>query len=703
MEKQLSVKDRQDPGEKASLRSALKGRYLMLIKGEPLYSSQNDIDNRLWRVVFYSQLEELKKQCKREGQKDALFAFIEEVKIFYEELLDALLEQKDDTSWEYSVDDRGKPVSVNTALIRLLSSCQNHLGDLSRYREVYDSDECKDWEIAIEWYTAAHRSNPFSGNPHNQLAVLAHYSEDYLEAVYRYYRSLAAREPFLATRENLINFFEKIRRNSVLRTQSCRYDPSQRAWHVSPHSSYSISAFTTAFLSVHGMLFTRTNLECFDITLDYVAAMLNTLLSRPEATEELLMRLMAMNIFTVHNASYRPEGYRPTAADDQQRQVLKAKALELAFTFFACIADMDVTAGHASLCVFINWITNDDEILPALLAAVPEAELFSRLSRLVSTLSHFAGTAQPTEEMLVEEMYLHGFVCLNQWGIIDAKVGQRCCSMSGGSAKRLQRLQPFIRHAKMHGFLVDDGSTLVSTKEVQQVPSFSITEQHAKGKGTKGGKGVVGPRKGGNNRAQGGKSGKGKGKGSVGQPGDVGINRKGDRQKQKPQEPVCDEESDEETVLLQPGQYGMEKEAPAVATLEQGINNLLMHSKQQQPSMTSQSQAQVQGIDLSSVLKTMDTGASQITLSQAKDMLPMDLMLSQTQHTQHDEGMWGIPPTQQFQMQHHQHQHQVQFAPSASLYSSLKGADQQDFQLQQPAWQTANAAPWSNTAGYYHT
>ena len=46
-----------------------------------------------------------------------------------------------------------------------------------------------------------------AGNAHNQLAVLAAYLDNNFNAVYRYMRSLAVRNPFLMARENLVKQF----------------------------------------------------------------------------------------------------------------------------------------------------------------------------------------------------------------------------------------------------------------------------------------------------------------------------------------------------------------------------------------------------------------------------------------------------------------------------------------------------------------
>lgn len=98
------------------------------------------------------------------------------------------------------------------------------LGDLARYLELYsDKNGEKDYSQAAKFYHKAIDCSPTNGNAHNQLAVLATYKNDELEAVYRYacrlinsltacdryIRSLTVAKPFASTKENLIILFDK--------------------------------------------------------------------------------------------------------------------------------------------------------------------------------------------------------------------------------------------------------------------------------------------------------------------------------------------------------------------------------------------------------------------------------------------------------------------------------------------------------------
>ncbi|KAF5178592.1 Smg7l [Thalictrum thalictroides] len=95
----------------------------------------------------------------------------------------------------------------------LCHRCLVCLGDLARYREIYGNPDgqTRSWSTAATHYLKASTIWPNSGNPHNQLAVLARYVDDQLLALYHCIRSLAVKEPFPGAWENLILLFEKNR------------------------------------------------------------------------------------------------------------------------------------------------------------------------------------------------------------------------------------------------------------------------------------------------------------------------------------------------------------------------------------------------------------------------------------------------------------------------------------------------------------
>ncbi|XWS19613.1 hypothetical protein CRYUN_Cryun31cG0030600 [Craigia yunnanensis] len=85
------------------------------------------------------------------------------------------------------------------------------LGDLARYMEQFEKSSVQkhNWSIAATYYLEAAIIWPDSGNPQNQLAVLATYVGDEFLALYHCVRSLAVKEPFPDAWNNLILLFER--------------------------------------------------------------------------------------------------------------------------------------------------------------------------------------------------------------------------------------------------------------------------------------------------------------------------------------------------------------------------------------------------------------------------------------------------------------------------------------------------------------
>ena len=72
------------------------------------------------------------------------------------------------------------------------------LGDLARYRELCKKPDVqsRNWSVAATYYLGATMIWSDSGNPQNQLVVLAIYVGDEFLALYHCVRSLAVKEPF---------------------------------------------------------------------------------------------------------------------------------------------------------------------------------------------------------------------------------------------------------------------------------------------------------------------------------------------------------------------------------------------------------------------------------------------------------------------------------------------------------------------------
>ncbi|KAK1291532.1 Protein SMG7 [Acorus calamus] len=280
--------------------------------------------------------------------------------------------------------------------------CLIYLGDLARYKGLYgDGDSVsREYAAASSYYIQASSLWPSSGNPHHQLAILASYSGDDLVAIYRYFRSLAAEAPFSTARDNLIIAFEKNRqiysqlpgnlKAPPVKTAPGRMNGKGRGRgdmkvlskdskvesvsinEVKPSISDTYKAFSTRFVRLNGILFTRTSLETFGDIFSAVISDLHELLSSgPEekfnfgsdATDNglVFVRLVTVLIFTVHNV--KKESESQSYAEILQRSVLLQNAFTAAFEFVGHILKLcaqlhDLSSSYLlpSILVFIEWL-----------------------------------------------------------------------------------------------------------------------------------------------------------------------------------------------------------------------------------------------------------------------------------------------------------------------------------------------------------
>ncbi|XP_073003497.1 nonsense-mediated mRNA decay factor SMG7-like [Typha latifolia] len=285
--------------------------------------------------------------------------------------------------------------------------CLIYLGDLARYKGLYgEGDSVKrEYAAASSYYKQAASLCPSSGNTHHQLAILASYFGDDLLAVYRYFRSLAVDIPFSTARDNLIIAFEKNRQNysqlpSNTKAPAARILPTRSAGRGrgrdakvlakelktdatpvkerEPTIPEIFKAFSTRFVRLNGILFTRTSLETFGEIFSSVISDLHDLVSSgPEeglnfssdAAENalIIVRLIAILIFTVHNVKRESEGL--SYAEILQRTLLLKNAFTAAFEFVGhilkrCIELHDIASSTylPAILVYIEWLACHPDI-----------------------------------------------------------------------------------------------------------------------------------------------------------------------------------------------------------------------------------------------------------------------------------------------------------------------------------------------------
>lgn len=242
--KQALKTSQPDEREVKALRTGLMGSYERMLVLDYELASKNQVEQNLWKIVFYKRIEEFRKRHgktsallddpdKKERAKQALsqitaaFArFLDKSSRFYMSLLRKLLvacnvslagytdHGEDDEGPSFVRCDESSPKHRERKKAMLMSSerCLIFLGDLERYRSLYMEKELeRDWSAAERHYRTAALLTPHVGNPHNQLAVLATYCGADLEGMFHYARAALVPQPFATARENLALLLDKNR------------------------------------------------------------------------------------------------------------------------------------------------------------------------------------------------------------------------------------------------------------------------------------------------------------------------------------------------------------------------------------------------------------------------------------------------------------------------------------------------------------
>eukprot|EP01027_Heterolobosea_sp_BB2_P010046 GEZU01014792.1.p1 GENE.GEZU01014792.1~~GEZU01014792.1.p1 ORF type:complete len:355 (-),score=75.97 GEZU01014792.1:16-1080(-) len=325
LEKELaSSLKKKPPVEKrvTALRARIRENYERILFLDIEYATKQDVDQLLWKTVFYKHIEEFRKLIKKchataysaeatPQSKEQLHAvcssfrsFLEESSAYYESLYQKMKSHYNVNEAENTIrSSQSGDASVLKCAVLSLHKILIVLGDLARYRELYNESHTKDWSAARAFYFRALELQPTNGNPHNQLAVLATYQEDECEAIYRYFRSLAVKKPFISARDNLTLLFEKNRQK--LQTLGTNKSVKQRGKKdKSLKNDDILQSFLTRFVRLHGIIFTKTSLETFKDTLSEAMRDLIAYMHKDSLPADLPLKMTVMNIFTLENINW---------------------------------------------------------------------------------------------------------------------------------------------------------------------------------------------------------------------------------------------------------------------------------------------------------------------------------------------------------------------------------------------------------------
>ncbi|KAJ3190592.1 Protein smg7, partial [Irineochytrium annulatum] len=206
------------------LRQHLLELYEDILAGDRAAASHPPYHERLWTVVFYNRIEELRRivtaweREKNEALAEAMAEMNKHLDMaanFYRIFILLLLSRIDDDISVVGIDlflqNRAAmdPADIDERRDRLFNLVHHSiicLGDLERYRSNYRKGQPQYLQASVHLYRQAIRVNPNNGKPYSQLAILAMNGKNYIDALYWYSLSMANNSPFPVAANNLHSF-----------------------------------------------------------------------------------------------------------------------------------------------------------------------------------------------------------------------------------------------------------------------------------------------------------------------------------------------------------------------------------------------------------------------------------------------------------------------------------------------------------------
>lgn len=301
------------------------------------------------------------------------------------------------------------------------------LGDLARYKEQYENFGAQEhnWSVAVSHYLEATMIWPDSGNPQNQLAVLATYVGDEFLALYHCVRSLAVKEPFPDAWNNLILLFER-NRSSDLHSLSmeAHFDfskPSERSSNQvksqsrdgfsncnmlkAEHDCFKETNLWSLIIRTISFFFIKSSLEDFPYTFASTMRELDAAMELDDAKLKALLesyqlmdsartgpfralQVVSIFIFTIENLINAPEIKGSKDKNYMQQLEFIRWALSATFIFMGRLVErclksnsLDSSPLLSSVLVFVEW----------LVGILEKAESYASDGKSRSAMSYFFG------------------------------------------------------------------------------------------------------------------------------------------------------------------------------------------------------------------------------------------------------------------------------------------------------------------------
>ncbi|KAK4745398.1 hypothetical protein SAY87_011710 [Trapa incisa] len=438
-----------------------------------------EVEYSLWKL-HYKYINEFRRQIKKgsdgcsihvEGLKIFLLSAME----FYKSLLLKLRSQSVEKVW--TEQDHPSQFLCHRILI-----C---LGDFARYRELYEKDkvEAKNWSIAAGYYLESSKLWPESGNPHNQLALLATYIGDEFLALYNCVRSLAIKEPFPDAWKNLLLILEKSRSSPLCsnspeapfnflrpseRRNSCKNKTANES-----QNCYVESSLWPLIVRIMSFFYIKSSFHEFPITFASTVKELELLLELDDSKLETALKpyqfmefavvgptraiqVACTFIFIIHNL---PENPLLQNSEGQDELLLRKYVNSSMFIFMGRLVDrclkthlVNSSPLLPSILIFIEWLVNvpDAHELHGSNEEERAAALyfFMSLVHLLNTLK--MGKAEPDSgdyAALWEDFELRGFTPLEK-SHISLDFSTSSCNMNSLQTGNITRARRILFAAK---------------------------------------------------------------------------------------------------------------------------------------------------------------------------------------------------------------------------------------------------------------
>ncbi|CAG8461437.1 11868_t:CDS:2 [Ambispora gerdemannii] len=267
--------------ERMSFHLRLAQKYIEFTQIDKNVAMKQDFESKCWKYAFYTLIEEFRNALSIErastGHRSYTNSivlkqfgkFLNESETFYIELLKNSIQKT-----------KSNEIPPENSQLPKWFRCISCLGDLARYRWTYSLNDHEDkkheWAMnASNWYKLGITLNPSNGKFYHHLAILA--SNDEMQKLYYFCRSLLVKTPFIIARESAIPFFEANRQLFIPNVNDTKQKTRRGYLHKrESNSTCSTSKATklisnqdiqSLFVRLHGMLFTKIGLENFNETL----------------------------------------------------------------------------------------------------------------------------------------------------------------------------------------------------------------------------------------------------------------------------------------------------------------------------------------------------------------------------------------------------------------------------------------------------